>query len=72
MATDADNFDPTVRSIIEGARAYDAVAAFEGQYRLGHLRQKALAEWQNLDVLMLPTSPTTILLRPCWRIRHQE
>lgn len=59
IATDADNFDPTVRSIIEGARAYDAVAAFEGQYRLGHLRQKALAEWQNLDVLMLPTSPTT-------------
>lgn len=59
IATDADDFDPTVRSIIEGARSYDAVAAFEGQYRLGHLRQKALAEWQNLDVLMLPTSPTT-------------
>jgi allophanate hydrolase len=59
IGTNADDFDPTVRTIIEGATAYDAVAAFEGQYKLGHLRQKALAEWEKLDVLMLPTSPTT-------------
>lgn len=59
IATNAEDFDPTVRTIIEGAKAYDAVAAFEGQYKLGHLRQKAIAEWEKLDVLMLPTSPTT-------------
>lgn len=59
IAKNADDFDPTVRTIIEGAKAYDAVAAFEGQYKLGHLRQKAMAEWEKLDVLMLPTSPTT-------------
>jgi allophanate hydrolase len=59
IATNADDFDPTVRKIIEGAKAYDAVDAFEGQYTLGHLRQKALAEWEKLDMLMLPTSPTT-------------
>ncbi len=59
IASNADAFDPTVRTIIEGAKAYDAVAAFDGQYKLGHLRQKALAEWEKLDVLMLPTSPTT-------------
>lgn len=59
IASNADDFDPTVRAIIEGAKAYDAVAAFDGQYKLGHLRQKALAEWEKLDVLMLPTSPTT-------------
>ncbi len=59
IGTNADDFDPTVRTIIEGARGYDAVAAFEGQYKLGHLRQKALVEWEKLDVLMLPTSPTT-------------
>jgi allophanate hydrolase len=58
IATNADDFDPTVRTIIEGAKAYDAVAAFEGQYKLGHLRQKTLAEWAKVDVLMLPTSPT--------------
>jgi allophanate hydrolase len=59
IGTNADDFDPTVRTIIEGAKAYDAVDAFEGQYKLGHLRQKAMAEWQGLDMLMLPTSPTT-------------
>jgi allophanate hydrolase len=59
IGTNADDFDPTVRKIIEGAKAYDAVDAFEGQYKLGHLRQKALAEWEKLDMLMLPTSPTT-------------
>ncbi|MBR0558320.1 allophanate hydrolase [Ciceribacter sp. L1K23] len=59
IATNADDFDPTVRTIIEGARGYDAVAAFEGQYRLGHLRQKTLGEWAKVDLLMLPTSPTT-------------
>jgi allophanate hydrolase len=59
VATNADDFDPTVRTIIEGAKAYSAVDAFEGQYRLEALRQKTLTEWQNVDVLMLPTSPTT-------------
>lgn len=59
IATNARDFDPTVRTIIEGARAYDAVAAFEGRYRLEALRQKTLVEWEKVDVLLLPTSPTT-------------
>jgi allophanate hydrolase len=59
IATNADDFDPTVRAIIEGARAYDAVATFEGKYKLEALRQKAKVEWVKVDVLMLPTSPTT-------------
>ncbi len=59
LATNAGDFDPTVRAIVEGARRYDAVDAFEGLYRLEALRQKASAEWAKADVLMLPTSPTT-------------
>ncbi|MGR6429744.1 allophanate hydrolase [Rhizobium sp. PAMB 3174] len=59
IATNADDFDPTVRTIIEGAKAYDAVATFEGKYKLEALRQKAKVEWSKVDVLMLPTSPTT-------------
>ena len=59
LTTNAGDFDPTVRTIIEGARAYDAVAAFEGKYRLEALRQKTKAEWEKVDFLMLPTSPTT-------------
>jgi allophanate hydrolase len=58
LATNADDFDPTVRTIIEGAKAYDAVDAFEGRYRLEALRQNTLVEWAKVDVLMLPTSPT--------------
>ncbi|MDL2401651.1 allophanate hydrolase [Rhizobium mayense] len=53
------DFDPTVRTIISGAAKYSAVDAFEGLYKLEALRQKTLVEWEKLDVLMLPTSPTT-------------
>ncbi|TIX87091.1 allophanate hydrolase [Rhizobium sp. P44RR-XXIV] len=59
LATNAGDFDPTVRTIIEGAKVYDAVAAFEGRYRLEALRQRTKAEWEKVDFLMLPTSPTT-------------
>lgn len=59
LGSNADDFDPTVRKIIEGAKAYSAVDAFEGLYKLGALGQKAKAEWEKLDILMLPTSPTT-------------
>lgn len=59
IATNADDFDPTVRTIIEDAGKYDAVAAFEGRYRLEALRQQVEPVWQNVDILMLPTSPTT-------------
>ena len=59
FATNSKDFDPTVRSIIAGATTYSAVDAFEGLYRLEALRQSTLKEWEKVDVLMLPTSPTT-------------
>lgn len=59
FATNSEDFDPTVRSIITGATAYSAVDAFEGLYRLEALRQLTLKEWEKVDMLMLPTSPTT-------------
>lgn len=59
IASNAHDFDPTVHTIISGAAKYDAVDAFEGLYKLEALRQKTLVEWQKVDVLMLPTSPTT-------------
>lgn len=51
------DFDPTVRSITEGARGRRAVEAFRGQYRLNELRQKVAPVWDDLDALLLPTSP---------------
>jgi len=57
-ANEAD-FDPTVRKIIAGAQRRTAVEAFNGLYRLNAIRQQVAPVWDAVDVLMLPTSPTT-------------
>ncbi|RTL32792.1 MAG: allophanate hydrolase [Burkholderiales bacterium] len=54
----ADQMNPVVRGIIEGARQHDAVSAFNGQYRLKELASHAEPVWQDIDVLMVPTAPT--------------
>jgi allophanate hydrolase len=59
LATNADDFDPTVRRIIEGAKGHSAVQAFNALYRLNEIRQQTAPVWQAVDLLMLPTSPTT-------------
>lgn len=48
-----------VRSIIMGAQEKSAVSAFEGFYRLAELVRAADAEWAKMDVMLLPTAPTT-------------
>ncbi|RZI83863.1 MAG: allophanate hydrolase [Rubrivivax sp.] len=53
-----DALNPVVRGIIQGAREHDAVAAFNGQYRLRELAQATLPTWRDIDVLMVPTAPT--------------
>ena len=58
MTDHEDAMDPTVRSIIAGARSLTAVNAFEGQYRLTVARRAADAEWARVDILVLPTAPT--------------
>ena len=59
LSTNANDFDPTVRKIIEGAKPLTAVDAFNGLYKLETLRHKTDAEWAKVDVLLLPTAPTT-------------
>jgi allophanate hydrolase len=58
-ATRADQMDPTVRAIVAGAERQSAVDAFKGRYRLAELRRQAEATWAEVDVLLLPTAPTT-------------
>ncbi|MBN8999086.1 MAG: allophanate hydrolase, partial [Rhizobiales bacterium] len=58
VAEHAAEMDPTVRGIIEGARRFSAVDAFRGQYELEALRQRTLAEWVKIDLMLLPTAPT--------------
>lgn len=49
--------DATVRGVIEQARGFDAVDAFEGRYRLEALARQVAPLWQQVDALMVPTAP---------------
>jgi len=49
---------PVTRDIILGGLEYSAVDAFEGQYKLKALRQRAAEEMRELDFLALPTAGT--------------
>ena len=51
--------DPTVRAIIAGASGRSAVEAFRGLYRLAELHHAVAPVWADVDMLLLPTSPTT-------------
>lgn len=54
-----DAIHPVVRKILEGARSFDALSAFRAEYRLAELRRRSEAAWSDVDVLLLPTTPTT-------------
>jgi allophanate hydrolase len=55
----AADLDPAVRAIVEGARRFSAVDAFNGRYKLKALRRRTEATWAACDALLLPTAPTT-------------
>ena len=54
----ADEMNPVVRGIIEGARRYSAADAFAAEYALRDLRRAAEAQWERMDVMVLPTAAT--------------
>lgn len=56
--THPEDMDATVRGIICGADKIDAVSAFKAFYRLGELTRSAEHSWEQMDVLLLPTSGT--------------
>jgi allophanate hydrolase len=49
---------PAVRTVIEASRKHDAVSAFKAQYRLAELARATAAVWQQMDCMLVPTSPT--------------
>jgi len=49
---------PVIQTILEGARRFDAVDAFEGFYRLQDLKHQCMEVWRDADCLLLPTAPT--------------
>jgi allophanate hydrolase len=48
---------PITRAIIEGARKFDAVAAFKATYELAALRRRTAAAWSAFDLIAVPTIP---------------
>jgi allophanate hydrolase len=50
---------PVVREIIEAGTRYSALDAFKAEYELRALQRDAEKMWAGIDVLLLPTAPTT-------------
>ncbi len=57
IETRPDTLHPVTRKIIEGARKYDAVAAFEAGYRLQASKRRTASAWRSFDVMAVPTAP---------------
>lgn len=51
--------DPMVGSIILASEKFTAAQAYEAQYRLRELAQQIISIWNKIDLLLLPTTPTT-------------
>jgi len=54
----ASAMHPVTREITAGGARYSAVDAFEAAYKLQALRQRAAAQFESFDVMLVPTSPT--------------
>jgi allophanate hydrolase len=48
---------PVTRKILEGSKGWDAAATFRAQYKLREFARKAELIWNQIDVLLLPTTP---------------
>ncbi len=53
------SMDPTVATIISGAKNYTAVDTFNAVYKLEELRSSTRPLWSTIDVMLLPTAPRT-------------
>jgi allophanate hydrolase len=58
LISHADQMNSVVREIISGAQGYTAVEAFRAEYQLRELRRLTEAQWERMDVLVLPTTGT--------------
>jgi allophanate hydrolase len=54
----ADQALDITSQIILGATKYTAVDVFEAIYKLNSYKRSAAAEWQKMDLLLVPTAPT--------------
>jgi allophanate hydrolase len=57
IETHPEALHPVTRAIIESARKFDAVAAFEAFYRLADRKRQTSRAWSEFDVMLVPTMP---------------
>ena len=57
IESNPEAFHPVTRAIIESARKFDAVAAFEAFYRLADRKRRTSRAWSDFDVMLVPTMP---------------
>lgn len=57
-----DLLHPVTLQVLRGGREFDAVDAFRGLYRLRELRARTAPCWSAMDVLAVPTVPTTFTI----------
>ncbi len=48
---------PVTRKILEGSKGWDAASTFRAQYKLREFARKSEEVWNQIDVLLLPTTP---------------
>ena len=58
-----EDVDPMVKKIVTGGSPKSAVEAFSGFYELQRLRIETAALWDQIDALLLPTTPTTYRIK---------
>jgi allophanate hydrolase len=57
IETHPEALHPVTRAIIEGARKFDAVGAFEALYALADRKRRLRRVWSEFDLMMVPTIP---------------
>jgi allophanate hydrolase len=57
-----DQVHPITLQVLHGGHRFDAVDAFRGLYRLRALRAQTAPAWAAMDVLAVPTVPTTFTI----------
>jgi allophanate hydrolase len=58
FVTNHDDIDPTVAKVIGKADAFSAADAYDAQYELMLLKREAEALFDDIDILIVPTTPT--------------
>lgn len=56
LATNADDFHPVTRRIVENGAKMDAADTFAAMYRLAELQRESEGVWSDIDVMLLPTA----------------